>query len=88
MKRERVKSIEIWRLIFTVSIVFNHSMVLPYYAEGRGYLWMTSMGVEFFFLLSGYLMAAKAVSSAPPPIGKSWKFHIRHWPGYVAIPLG
>ena len=77
MNRSRNQAVELWRLLFTFSIVLNHSMVLPWYRFNRGYLWCTSLGVEFFFVLSGYLMAA-SVRRMPLPcesLGEdTWRF--------------
>ncbi len=77
MKQSRNKAVELWRLLFTVSIVLNHSMVLPWYRTNRGYLWCTSLGVEFFFVLSGYLMASsvRRMPVACTSLGEdTWRF--------------
>ncbi len=55
--KDRIKSVELWRLLFALSIVLNHSRHLPWWHSGRDLL-CTSLGVEFFFVLSGYLMTA------------------------------
>lgn len=67
----RVKSVEIWRLLFSVSIVFCHAMYLPWNtdAEGNMLLHVNSIGVEFFFILSGFLMARSACRTPPPQGG-------------------
>ena len=52
----RIKSIEFWRLIFAISIVLCHSMYLPTNKNGIN-LHVNSLAVEFFFILSGFLMA-------------------------------
>lgn len=55
----RVKSIEIWRLLFSISIVLCHAELLPWNvgADGIRHINASTQGVEFFFLLSGFLMA-------------------------------
>ncbi len=62
----RVKSIEIWRLLFAISIVLCHAMLLPWNTdvEGNMLFHVNSLGVEFFFILSGFLMA-KSVTAFP-----------------------
>lgn len=61
----RVKSIELWRLAFSITIVLCHASVLPWnvYPEGGLRFSVSTQGVEFFFLLSGFLMA-QSVSRA------------------------
>lgn len=66
----RVKSIEFWRIIFAISIVLCHSMFLPMNKNGIN-LHVNSLGVEFFFILSGFLMAFSACKHKNPcsPLG-------------------
>lgn len=52
----KIKSIEVWRFLFACSIVLCHSMYLPQNYNGVN-LHVNSLGVEFFFILSGFLMA-------------------------------
>ena len=66
----RVKSVELWRLAFAISIVLCHAMYLPWNtaADGTIKLHVNSLGVEFFFILSGFLMAKSVCHmQAPPP---------------------
>lgn len=58
----RVKSVEIWRLAFAISIVLCHAMYLPWDTDTAGNMkfHVNSLGVEFFFILSGFLMAKSA----------------------------
>lgn len=58
----RVKSIEFWRLIFAISIVLCHSMYLPTNKNGIN-LHVNSLAVEFFFILSGFLMARSVLTN-------------------------
>lgn len=55
----RVKSIEIWRFLFSLSIVLCHAELLPWNvsADGVRHINASTQGVEFFFMLSGFLMA-------------------------------
>lgn len=56
----RNKSIEVWRLVFSLLIVLCHSTALPWMSNDDIIFKSASIGVEFFFILSGYLMAASA----------------------------
>lgn len=53
-KTQLVKSIEIWRLLFSFSVVLCHAAILS--SKPEDFL-VTTLGVEFFFIVSGYLMA-------------------------------
>lgn len=57
------KSIEIWRLLFALSVVLCHAAILP---QKPSTFVCTTLGVEFFFLVSGYLMAASAAAKPEP----------------------
>ena len=65
----RVKSVEIWRLLFSFSVVFCHAMNLPWNTDSSGgmLLHVNSLGVEFFFILSGFLMAQSVGRKGSPP---------------------
>ena len=70
----RIKSIEFWRLIFAISIVLCHSMYLPTNKNGIN-LHVNSLAVEFFFILSGFLMARSVLTNRKsdikaPPLGE------------------
>ncbi|KAF5034171.1 Acyltransferase family protein [anaerobic digester metagenome] len=56
----RNSMVEIWRLIFSLLIVACHTTALPWYTEKNQLFRSASIGVEFFFILSGYLMAQSA----------------------------
>ena len=58
----KVKSIEIWRILFALSIMLCHACLLPWNQslDGRQLFHVNSLGVEFYFVLSGYLMAKSA----------------------------
>lgn len=60
-------TIDIFKFIFAVIIVLNHANVfLSYPIAIRG-----SLGVEFFFIVSGYLMAQRAEKANFSSIGES-----------------
>lgn len=61
----RIRSIEFWRLLFAISIVLCHSMFLPTNKNGVN-LHVNSLGVEFFFILSGFLMARSVCNKKEP----------------------
>ena len=63
--KQRNVMIEIWRLIFAFLIVIYHSTYLPWYSTEVELTRSANIGVEFFFIISGYLMAKSA--STPPP---------------------
>ena len=65
--KQRNVMIEIWRLIFSFLIVICHTVELPWYSPEVRVTRSTSIGVEFFFIISGYLMA-KSASPPPPPL--------------------
>ena len=56
-KTALVKSVEVWRLLFSLSVVMCHAAILS--SKPQEFL-VTTLGVEFFFIVSGYLMAASA----------------------------
>lgn len=60
----KIRSIEVWRLIFAICIVLCHSMLLPTNINAV-HLHVNSLGVEFFFVLSGFLMARSACGKEP-----------------------
>ena len=66
-RQGRNGTIEFWRIIFALMIVFCHGKSLS-----GGKLWFPSgaIGVEFFFLVSGFLMA-KSVDRMPPLAGNT-----------------
>ena len=65
--KQRNVMIEIWRLIFSFLIVICHTVELPWYSPEVRVTRSTSIGVEFFFIISGYLKA-KSASTPPPPL--------------------
>lgn len=60
-KVKRNGAIEFWRFIFSICIVLSHTVYLNSYDKWvfSGGFWFKNfrIGVEFFFLVSGYLMA-------------------------------
>ena len=65
--KQRNVMIEIWRLIFSFLIVICHTVELPWYSPEVWVTRSTNIGVEFFFIISGYLMAKSAWGGAGPP---------------------
>ena len=53
--------IELWRVAFSVLIFACHTTILPWYTSEAGLFKSASIGVEFFFVLSGFLMAQSEV---------------------------
>lgn len=58
--KQRNAMVEIWRLIFSFLIVICHTVDLPWYSADVRLTRSASIGVEFFFIVSGYLMAQSA----------------------------
>ena len=56
----RIKSIEVWRLVFSLLIVLCHATAIPWLTGSNMIFKSASIGVEFFFVLSGFLMASSA----------------------------
>ncbi|WOL38943.1 acyltransferase [Pyramidobacter sp. YE332] len=63
----KIRSIEVWRLVFAICIVLCHSMLLPTNKNAVN-LHVNSLGVEFFFVLSGILMARSVCRKKEPCI--------------------
>ncbi len=77
-KSSRNGKIDLLKFIFSVCVVLNHAKyVLP--AEFEKYFMGFSLSVEFFFLVSGWLMMVsieKAEKSISGPLGKETAFFI------------
>lgn len=73
-------AIEFWRFIFAALIVMRHTMFLPSYLTGQ-YHWVNgqSIGVEFFFIVSGFLMARSALNYEGNTGIATGKFILRKW---------
>jgi len=56
---QRMSEIDLWKLIYAFLIVALHSMYLPVKAD-RTFFHGGSIGVEFFFIVSGFFMAHSA----------------------------
>ncbi len=74
MAKRRNGAIDFWRFIFSMALVIFHAYLLdpknassPVFLLNRG-----SMGVEFFFLTSGYLLAA-SVNRIPDNAVFNWR---------------
>lgn len=90
-KSKRNGAIDFWRFIFSLLIVFCHMTLCPsFYYNDVKWFKSASIGVEFFFILSGFLMAKSSIKGLP--IGKATSvFIIRKWMGilqpiYLHIP--
>lgn len=59
IKTARSNELDFWKFIFSIIIVILHSEYLPVEVE-QGYFHGGSIFVEFFFIVSGYLMAMSA----------------------------
>lgn len=54
--KERAGELDLWKFIFAIVIVIHHSSYLPNLTE-ETYFRGGSIGVEYFFIVSGFLMA-------------------------------
>lgn len=57
-KHNRNPMIEVWRLAFSFLILMCHTTILPWWTPEKSLFRSASIGVEFFFILSGFLMAS------------------------------
>lgn len=74
--------IDFLRLLFMLVIVFHHA--IPLYPKVR-YFVTGYLGVEFFFILSGFFLASSAQKAAKENIGLStWSFLKRKLTGFYA----
>lgn len=82
-KSKRNGAIDFWRFIFSLLIVFCHMTLCPsFYYNDVKWFKSGSIGVEFFFILSGFLMAKSSIKELP--IGKATSvFIIRKWMGIL-----
>lgn len=70
MKRNQV--IDVAKLIFCIGVLFNHTSVLGSGPDSLPLIMQYGfLGVEFFFIVSGFLMTKKAFSDDDLSIGKS-----------------
>ena len=85
--KSKTKSVELWRLLFALSIVLNHSRHLPWWRAEQDFL-CVSLAVEFFFVLSGFLMA-ESVRKMPrdcASVGEdTWRFLWRKLKGIYPV---
>ena len=77
MKRERVNSIEIWRVFFVCMVLIWHTKYLPW-STAENQILRSAHGVDFFLLLSGYLMAKHAERPQEAGLGKDSLQFILH----------
>lgn len=69
-KNKRIGEMELWRFIFSIIIVFHHSRMLV--GNENALFFTGSYAVEFFFILSGYLLmqSIDRMKSTTGSIGK------------------
>ncbi len=89
MKNESAKrngAIDFWRFIFAILVVLRHLRLLPpfFYVHGDEYRWLEgyTIAVEFFFIVSGYLLA-RPPKNPSLPLGKA--FFDFMWGKYKSI---
>ena len=87
MKTERVKSIEIWRIFFVCMVVVWHTRYLFWIPEEERIL-RSGHAVDFFLLLSGFLMAKHSEKPMTGKLGKdSLNFLLHKVKGFYSIYL-
>lgn len=74
-KSQRNGAIDFWRFAFSILIVICHSPTLPSFAHDN-IIWFKggSIGVEFFFITSGFLMAKHSYTEGVPTGKATWDF--------------
>ena len=87
-KIKRNGTIELWRFIFSLLIVMFHSNYIPSYFSGD-YNWIKSqsIGVEFFFIVSGFLMAKSAQKYQDNVGTDTGKFILKKYLGILPVYL-
>lgn len=85
---KRNGTIEFWRFIFSLLIVMFHSNYIPSYFSGD-YNWIKgqSIGVEFFFIVSGFLMAKSAQKYQDKVGTDTGKFILKKYLGILPVYL-
>jgi peptidoglycan/LPS O-acetylase OafA/YrhL len=81
--KQKNGKIELLRFVFAFIIVLHHSRYLN---DGKMFMFNRgSLGVEFFFLVSGYLMAMKCADRTPPEnLGEeTWSFIFKKYKGLL-----
>ena len=69
MKTEKIKSIEIWRIYFAFMVLLMYTSLLPWFRDGHELL-KSWHYMDFFFLLSGYLMAKHSEKPLTGGVGR------------------
>lgn len=71
--KRRVQSVEIWRLVFAVTIILCHAcFLIPWNYGGSARFRQSTLGVEFFYILAGFLFA-QGIDKLPEPAEKLGK---------------
>ncbi len=83
-KVERNGTIDFWRFMFSLLIVCSHFVLLPSAFDGT-LIWFkgATIAVEFFFIVSGFLMAKSAGKYNETPTGKATAKYISR--KYISI---
>ena len=79
MKANRVKSIDLWRLLFIFMIVIAHTNYLFWFWPGNGPEMLQAWNCfDFFFLLSGFVMAKQSEKPLKGTLGEdSWSYILK-----------
>lgn len=74
-KVQRNGAIDFWKFTFSILIVIRHLELMPSFAHGN-IIWFksASIGVEFFFITSGFLMAKHTCAEGESTGKATWKF--------------
>ena len=67
--KKRVGTIDLFRFVFIIGIVFFHFFAANMKLTAAKYFNFGMLGVEFFFIVSGFLLALKADREKEPNIG-------------------
>ena len=79
---KRNGTIDMMRVVFSIIIVFLHAT--QNFLSGIEIFRIGSLGVDFFFIVSGFLMAQSSLKYSGKSIGKeTWDFLIRKISGFL-----
>lgn len=85
---QRNGAIDFWKFAFSILILLCHLRLMPSFAHNE-VIWFksASIGVEFFFIVSGFLMAKHTCAEGTPTGKATWEFIKSKYLGIIPIYL-